>query len=104
MTLYLFLRDAPGSRSCTGPCLTLWPAVVASGGQPPAVAAAITGKVSIINRPDGIVQVTINDLPLYTFAGDTKPGDVSGQGVNELGGLWCAVRPDGSASWLLTRS
>lgn len=98
MTLYLFLKDTPGSSSCSGSCLTLWPAVTVGGEQPPAADAAITGKIGTIQRQDGTVQVTINDLPLYTFSGDTKPGDVNGQGINEFGGLWYAVNPDGSAN------
>jgi predicted lipoprotein with Yx(FWY)xxD motif len=41
-----------------------------------------------ITREDGVVQLTINDKPLYTFANDTAAGDVNGQGVNEV---WFAV-------------
>jgi hypothetical protein len=36
--------------------------------------------------------VTINGHPVYYFAGDAKPGDIDGQGVN---GTWFAVAPDG---------
>jgi predicted lipoprotein with Yx(FWY)xxD motif len=41
-----------------------------------------------IIRDDGTVQVTYNDLPLYYFANDAKPGDTVGQNV---GGVWFVV-------------
>ena len=41
---------------------------------------------------DGTRMVTYNDMPLYYFAKDTKPGDTNGQGV---GGFWFVVSPDG---------
>ena len=47
-------------------------------------------------RSDGKAQVTYNGHPLYTFAGDQKPGDTSGQGVNAFGGLWYVVSPAGN--------
>jgi predicted lipoprotein with Yx(FWY)xxD motif len=34
--------------------------------------------------------VTYNDKPLYTFVGDTKSGDTTGQAV---GGVWYIVNP-----------
>ena len=49
-------------------------------------------KVGVVKRPDGKMQVTYAGLPLYLFAGDSKAGDVNGQG---LGGLWHAIAPSG---------
>ena len=46
-------------------------------------------------RSDGKTQVTYNGHPLYTFAGDSGPGDTSGQGVNAFGGLWYVLSPAG---------
>ena len=50
------------------------------------------GLRHVFDRPDGLKQQTIDCWPIYTFAGDTKPGDTNGQGV---GGTWYVVSPDG---------
>ena len=46
-------------------------------------------------RSDGKTQVTYNGHPVYTFSGDSSPGDTNGQGVNAFGGLWYALSPSG---------
>ncbi|MGO4594489.1 hypothetical protein AB4Z18_11780 [Leifsonia sp. 2TAF2] len=46
-----------------------------------------------ITGVDGKKQVTLNGLPLYTFAEDTSAGDVTGQG---FAGIWWVVEPDGT--------
>jgi predicted lipoprotein with Yx(FWY)xxD motif len=48
-------------------------------------------------RRDGAVQVTYHGHPLYTFAGDTQPGDTSGQGVLAFGARWFVVGANGAA-------
>ncbi len=48
--------------------------------------------VGTIDAPSG-TQLTVNQLPLYTFAADAAPGDVNGQGV---GGVWWAAGADGN--------
>ena len=47
-----------------------------------------------ITRDDGTTQVTYNGWPLYYFAGDTAPGDTTGQGME---GVWFLVSPTGEA-------
>jgi predicted lipoprotein with Yx(FWY)xxD motif len=88
MSLYVFDNDTPstaakpGSSACTGQCLTYWPALtVPTGTKPPATMAGIKGKFGTIMRADGSMQLTYDGAPLYTFAGDKKPGDLKGQGV-----------------------
>jgi predicted lipoprotein with Yx(FWY)xxD motif len=53
----------------------------------------VTGHVGTITRDDGTRQVTLNGLPLYTFAGDAAAGDTTGQGKQ---GFWWAVATDGT--------
>ena len=48
---------------------------------------------SLVANPEGGQQLKAGDWPLYTFAGDSAPGDVNGQGVNEV---WFVVSPDGT--------
>jgi predicted lipoprotein with Yx(FWY)xxD motif len=88
MSLYVFDNDTPstaakpGSSACTGKCLAYWPALtVPAGTKPPATMAGIKGKFGTITRADGSMQLTYDGAPLYTFAGDKKPGDLKGQGV-----------------------
>ena len=47
------------------------------------------------HRSDGTTQVTYNKWPLYLWVGDSQPGQATGQGINNLGGLWYVLSPDG---------
>jgi predicted lipoprotein with Yx(FWY)xxD motif len=81
MTLYVDENDKPGKPACTGACLQAWPPVPApdtfTGGP------GVSGKLySDVTLADGTHQLAVNGSPLYTWMGDKKPGDVTGQGVN----------------------
>jgi predicted lipoprotein with Yx(FWY)xxD motif len=52
----------------------------------------VTGELGTITTPDGKQQVTLNGLPLYYFAQDARPGDILGQGVNNV---WYLADPAG---------
>jgi D-xylose transport system substrate-binding protein len=93
MTLYLFKNDTPGQSTCTDQCAANWPPLTVASGVTPVAGDGVTGTLGVIQRSDGTSQVTINNLPLYYFAKDTKPGDTSGEGVN---GVWAAASPAGS--------
>jgi predicted lipoprotein with Yx(FWY)xxD motif len=92
-TLYYYTKDVKdsGTSSCTGGCLEAWPIAVAAGDKP-AADPTVTGTVGTIDSPDGRKQLTLNGMPLYYYAEDTLPGDVLGQGVNDV---WYVVEPDG---------
>ncbi|AWK12349.1 hypothetical protein SSP531S_42280 [Streptomyces spongiicola] len=92
MTAYVFTKDSawPMKTACTGACLEKWP-VIAPVDVNDTVGILKKGSVTF-DRPDGIKQQTIDCWPIYTFAGDKKPGDTNGQGV---GGTWFAVSPQG---------
>ena len=89
-TLYGFTPDTPTESTCSGPCADNWPPV-------PGDAAIGTdldqSLVSRITRDDGTTQVVYGDWPLYRFAGDGAPGDINGQGVNDV---WFVIGPDAS--------
>ncbi|MBT2498887.1 hypothetical protein J7E25_07240 [Agromyces sp. ISL-38] len=93
MTVYMFDNDTQGgdSSSCEGACATNWPAVTADSDDPP-VAEGIDGEIGTIEGVDGKTQVTLNGWPLYYFAGDEAPGDINGQGVNDV---WWVLTPAG---------
>jgi predicted lipoprotein with Yx(FWY)xxD motif len=86
-TLYSLSAEKNGRFICdVSACLTLWkPLTVPAGVKP-------LGPVHLgtIVRPDGRTQVTYRGLPLYRFTGDTKPGDVTGEGFRDVG-VWHAA-------------
>jgi predicted lipoprotein with Yx(FWY)xxD motif len=86
-TLYWYSKDTRMTSACTGGCATAWPPVT---GKPMAgMGVRLTGKFGTITRAGGILQATYKGHPLYTYAGDTAPGQVKGNG---LGGVWHALR------------
>lgn len=77
-TLYIFDRDTIGISNCTGGCASAWPpytsGAVAQGTFP--------AHISVITRSDGTKQFAWDGKPLYYFASDTQPGQITGDGVN----------------------
>jgi predicted lipoprotein with Yx(FWY)xxD motif len=95
MTLYLFTNDSPGESACSADCLVNWPPLIVSSAADAVAGDGVAGELGTIEREDGSLQVTIADIPLYFFAGDSEPGDLSG---HQVGGVWFAVGPDGAAA------
>jgi predicted lipoprotein with Yx(FWY)xxD motif len=91
-TLYSFAPDTSTKSNCNGTCAQNWPPV-----KGPATAAGVTGTFGTITRSDGAAQATFDGHPLYTFVGDTAPGQAKGNGLNAAGGLWQEVPTSGSA-------
>jgi predicted lipoprotein with Yx(FWY)xxD motif len=93
--LYAFTRDTAKRSACAGACAKAWPPYIitgrASAGR--AVKASLLGT---IRRNDGSPQATYAGKPLYYYIGDRKPLQVLCQNVNEFGGLWLVVRPNGT--------
>jgi predicted lipoprotein with Yx(FWY)xxD motif len=83
MTLYTFDRDAGGKSACNGPCATNWPPLTAAGD------AKDSGDWTIVTRDDGSKQYAYKGKPLYTWSKDAKPGDKTGDGVNNV---WHAAK------------
>jgi predicted lipoprotein with Yx(FWY)xxD motif len=85
-TLYSFAPDTPASSKCYGSCAAYWPPVTGTvAGQD------LSGKVATITRTGGSRQLTYNGHPLYTYIGDTAPGQARGNNLNLNGGLWHEV-------------
>ncbi len=98
-SLYVFASDTENHSNCTGDCETAWPPLKVQNGAIPYTPTA-SGDVqsTLLNtalRPDGSTQVTYAGQPLYLYAGDTQPGQTKGQGLNQFGGVWNLVKPDG---------
>jgi predicted lipoprotein with Yx(FWY)xxD motif len=85
MTLYIFKADAPGVSNCSGSCATNWPPLTVAEGMTVTPPAGATGSFAPIIRADGTRQAAHDNQPLYYYAGDSKAGDTTGQGLN---GKW----------------
>ena len=83
ITVYAFTKDENGTPTCEGGCAEAWPPVIVDSDELPA--GLDPELFSIVERPDGTMQLKAGKWPLYTFAGDEAPGDVNGQGS---GGVW----------------
>lgn len=93
-TLYWFVPDTSTKSNCNGSCATIWPPVTG----PAAAGSGVTGKLTTITRSDGSMQAVYNGHPLYTYTGDTGPGQKHGNGINASGGVWHEVTVSGAAA------
>ncbi len=91
LTLYLFALDTPTASKCTGSCASYWPPVYGT----PEAGPGVTGQLGTIRRPDGSLQATYDGHPLYTYIGDSGPGQASGNRLDLNGGYWYEVRVSG---------
>jgi predicted lipoprotein with Yx(FWY)xxD motif len=95
-TVYAFTRDTRNRDACVNisSCLTLWPVVGTS-------AKAIAGRgvnsrlIGTITLKGGVKQVTYAGHPLYTYIGDTSPGETFYVNFFQLGGHWPALNASG---------
>ena len=92
-TLYSFAPDTSTMSKCNGTCAQNWPPVKGAASAP-----GVTGTFGTIKRSDGSAQATFDGHPLYTFAGDTAPGQNKGNGLNAAGGLWHEITTSGSVT------
>jgi predicted lipoprotein with Yx(FWY)xxD motif len=83
-TLYYRTSDTPTSV-CSGGCASAWPPIISA--SIPSAPASLPGKLALLSDANGS-QVTYNGHPLYTYSGDTGPGQSNGQG---FGGVWFVV-------------
>jgi len=93
-TLYLFEADKGPMSACSGACASVWPPLTTSG-KPSAGAGVTASKLGTTKRSDGATEVTYNGHPLYTYAGDSAPGETSGQGLDDYGAEWYALSAGG---------
>lgn len=89
MTLYISDKDPSGKSVCNDGCATAWPPLMATGSA--TYGSLSSAMFSTITRDDGSKQLAVNGKPLYTWVNDKKPGDATGQGVNDF----YVVGPDG---------
>jgi len=93
-TLYSFVPDTATKSNCNGACATYWPPVKG----PATAGSGVTGTLTTITRSDGSMQAAYDGHPLYTYAGDSAPGQAKGNGLNLSGGVWNEVTASGGAA------
>jgi predicted lipoprotein with Yx(FWY)xxD motif len=86
MTLYTFDRDPAGEGKsvCVDKCAVNWPPFAAASG------ANAQGDWQVVTRPDGAGQWAYKGKPLYYWIKDQKPGDRTGDNVNNV---WHVAKP-----------
>jgi len=94
ITLYDFVKDKGTTSTCYGACAALWPPLTTKG-KPVAGEGVRTSLLGTTKRKDGTLEVTYNGHPLYYFVTDRKPGQTTGQGVNQFGAPWWVLSPAG---------
>jgi predicted lipoprotein with Yx(FWY)xxD motif len=94
-TLYLFEADKPNVSKLSAAGLSIWPPFAATG-KPQARSGALAAKIGTITGTNGKAQVTYDGHPLYYYVGDTKPGQTSGQALNQFGAEWYVLAPSGN--------
>ena len=87
-TLYSFAPDTATASKCYGSCAAYWPPVTGTA----TATSGLPGRIGTITRTGGARQLTYNGHPLYTYIGDSAPGQAHGNNLNLNGGLWHEVR------------
>jgi predicted lipoprotein with Yx(FWY)xxD motif len=93
-SVYLFEKDTTTTSTCYGACAGGWPPVLTTG-SPVAGSGVMASLLGTAKRTDGTTQVTYAGHLLYYFAGDQKPGDITGEGSQAFGAGWDLIAPSG---------
>jgi len=99
-TLYVLSPETSRHLLCKSrECLRFWPPLtVRSANAKLHAAAGVHGRLGILRRGNGVLQVTLDGRPLYRFAEDHASGEVNGQNFKSFGGTWHVVNVSGSPS------
>jgi predicted lipoprotein with Yx(FWY)xxD motif len=99
-TLYLLTSEKGGKITCTDDngCTKLWPDTELPKGMTAATAGSgiQASLLGTVKDASGSLYVTYNKWPLYTYAGDSGPGQAHGQGITSFGGTWYALSTAGT--------
>ena len=92
-TLYAFTQDTEGTPTCADECAVEWPPLFTPDENVPPLADELDASLfTVVEHPDGS-QLVVNDHPLYYFEGDTEPGVINGQAMDDE---WFVVDADGN--------
>lgn len=81
-TLYFYIPDTPTHTACDGVCAQNWPPLLADASGHATSSSTLPGKLTVQQTTNGN-QVEYNKHLLYTYIGDTAPGQMTGNGVDQ---------------------
>ncbi len=90
LTLYYFTADSATQSAVSGNLAKIWPPQLFTGSGEPTSSTTLAGKLSVQTDVNGN-QVEYNGHPLYTFSGDSAPGQTNGEGIT---GMWFVATPN----------
>ena len=97
-TVYLFEKDAHGRSACSGACASVWPPLTVGAGAKPVASGGVSARLlGTTTRSGGVRQVTYAGHPLYYYVSDQRPGDTTGEGLDQFGAEWYLLAPKGTA-------
>ncbi len=79
-TLYLYTGDTKNKSNCTGSCAASWPPLMTKG--KPVAGMGVKKSLLGTAKRGAKLQVSYNGHPLYTWTGDSKAGQATGEGLN----------------------
>jgi len=91
-TVYVFDADLnkANASACNGTCSQVWPPLAPPSGL------QIASPWGTFARGDGKQQLSFSGHALYTYSGDTAPGQFNGDGITAFGATWHVARPSGN--------
>jgi predicted lipoprotein with Yx(FWY)xxD motif len=94
-SLYMFEEDERGRSDCYEKCAEVWPPMIAKG-ETIGIEDVDKDLVGLIERKDGLMQITYNGMPLYYYVKDKgRPGSTTGHDVHDEFGEWYLVTTSG---------
>jgi predicted lipoprotein with Yx(FWY)xxD motif len=99
-TLYMLTSEKGGKITCTDDngCTKIWPDNELPKGMTSATPGSgiQTSLLGTVKNSAGDLYVTYNGWPLYTYSGDSGPGQANGQGITSFGGTWYVLSTSGN--------
>jgi predicted lipoprotein with Yx(FWY)xxD motif len=92
-TLYALRPETTRHLLCKSrACFAVWPPLtVRSPHVRLAAGHGVEGRLGLLRRSNGTLQVTLRGTPLYRYSGDTGKDEANGEGIKSFGGTWHAV-------------
>jgi predicted lipoprotein with Yx(FWY)xxD motif len=92
--LYRYTPDKKNVNTCKTGCAPYWPmALVKATAKLTAGPGVKKTLLGTIKATSGMRQLTYGGFPLYRYVGDSKPGDLKGQGYEHV---WYLVNASGA--------
>ena len=90
-TIYIRLGDAYRISKCAAKCAAAFPPFLTNG-APQATGGILPAYIGVLQAATRGEQVSYAEHPLYTYSGDTGPGQYNAEGA---GGIWYVIGTNG---------